>query len=262
MDYAPHRRFAEALAREAGALLLSFYGRVAAREKGPADLVTDADLASQRLVAARIAAEYPDHDLLAEEDGQVGEPGKDWRWVVDPLDGTMNFAHGFPFWCVSIGLEHLGRPVVGAIFDPLHDTLYSGSLGGGATRNGISLAVSRADTLANSLIAAALPTNFTADAGRQLALLGRFSAGTHSVRRTGSTALNLAVLASGGCELAYATSVHPWDVAAGLVLVAEAGGRITDLGGAPYRFDQPTILASNGRVHDSALEVIRSIGPD
>ena len=259
MDYDTLRRFAEGLAREAGAVLLSHYGRVSAREKGPADLVTDADLASQRLVSARLASAYPDHAVLAEEDGQVGEPGKDWRWVVDPLDGTMNFAHGFPLWCVSIGLEHLGVPVVGVIFDPLHGTLYSASRGGGATRDGVPLSVSRVDSMAGALIAAALPTDFAADSARQLSLIAIFSAGTHSIRRTGSTALNLAVLASGGCEIVYATSVHPWDVAAGLVLVAEAGGLVTDIAGGDYKFDQPTILASNGRIHDAAIAAAQSI---
>src|SRR5581483_1569043 len=116
-------------ARRAGAILLDAYGRVSAREKGPQDLVTDADLASQRAIAAMLAEAFPDHTLLAEEEGVTPDPSKPWRWVVDPLDGTVNFAHGVPIWCVSIGLEHRGELVVGVIYHPLNDTLFSAAKG-------------------------------------------------------------------------------------------------------------------------------------
>jgi myo-inositol-1(or 4)-monophosphatase len=250
--------FAERAAREAGGLLVRAFGRVAAREKGPGDLVTEADTASQRLIASRIAAEFPEHTLLAEEEGVVADPAKPWKWVVDPLDGTINFAHGFPFWCVSIGLEHEGRIVVGVVYDPLADILFSATRGGGAKRNGEPLRVSRADSLGSSLVSAGLPTRFAEDAGRQLALYAAFSTGTHSVRRTGSTALNLAYLAAGGFDLYYTTSVHPWDVAAGVLIVEEAGGTVTCLDGSPYRLDQPTLLASNGLVHAEAVDRARA----
>jgi myo-inositol-1(or 4)-monophosphatase len=255
-DYRREAEFAESVAREAGALLVGAFGKVSAREKGPSDLVTEADTASQRLIAARIAATFPDHTLLAEEEGVVADPSRPSKWVVDPLDGTINFAHGFPFWSVSIALEDAGRIVVGVVHDPLADVLFSATRGGGARRNGQAIRASKTSSVASSLISAGLPTRFGEDAARQLRLFEAFSTGTHSVRRTGSTALNLGYIASGAFDLYYTTSVHPWDVAAGVLLVEEAGGTISALDGSPYRLDQPTLLASNGLVHAEALRRI------
>lgn len=255
-DYREYQAAAERMALEAGTVLSEAYGRVAAREKRPGDLVTDADLASQRVIAARIAEAFPDHTLLAEEEGAVPDPARPWRWVVDPLDGTINFAHGFPFWAVSIALEHEGRLVVGVVYNPLTGTMYSGSLGRGATRDGKPVRVSEAETLRDSLITTALPTDFESVADVQLAYFRRFSTGTHSVRRTGSSALNLAILASGGCEVCYAGFMHPWDAAAGVLLVQEAGGRLTGLHGEPYDLYGAGILATNGRVHDESLRFL------
>ena len=255
-DYRPYRDEAERIAREAGTLLRSSYGKVSAREKGPSDLVTDADLASQRLIAERLARAFPDHTLLAEEEGVGADPSKPWRWVVDPLDGTINYAHGFPFWCVSIALEHAGTLVVGVVHNPLSGETYSASLGGGAARDGVPIHVSPADRLAASLIATALPTDFAADVAVQMAYFQRFSTGTHSVRRTGSSALNLAILAAGGFEVCYATFMNPWDAAAGVVLVREAGGVVTDLKGEEYDLYRPPILATNGHVQAEALRAL------
>jgi myo-inositol-1(or 4)-monophosphatase len=162
---------AEQMAREAGDLLRRAYGRVSAREKGPSDLVTEADTASQHLIAGRIAEEFPDHTLLAEEEGVVADPARPWKWIVDPLDGTINFAHGFPFWSVSIALEYAGRLVVGVVHDPLANVTFSAARGGGATRNGETIRVSHTDRLASSLISAGLPTRFDRDADRQAFLL-------------------------------------------------------------------------------------------
>lgn len=260
-DYRKYQGAAEAIAAEAGAVLRDAYGRVAAREKGPADLVTEADLASQRLIARRITEAFPGHTLLAEEEGAETDYANPWRWVVDPLDGTMNFAHGFPFWCVSVALEHAGTLVVGVIHNPLTSDTYSASAGRGATHNGRPVGVSPADRLKASLVAAALPTDFAGDADRQTAYLRRFSTHTHSVRRTGSTALNLAILAAGGCEVCYGTQIHPWDAAAGVVLVREAGGTVTRFDGSPYDLYGLEILASNGRVHDEAVRATREAWP-
>ncbi len=253
--------FAERVAREAGALLLGAYGRVSAREKGPNDLVTEADTATQHLIARRISEEFPDHTLLAEEEGVVADPGKSWKWIVDPLDGTINFAHGFPFWAVSIGLEHNGRLVVGIVYNPLAKIVYSASLGGGTHRNGEPMRVSGANVLKDSLIGAALPTGFDKDADRQLAYFRTMSTDTHSVRRTGSTALNLAFLACGGLDLIYATSVYPWDVAAGILLVTEAGGVVTAIDGSPHQMNQMSLLGSNGLLHAEALQRLGAAWP-
>lgn len=255
--YRDYREAAERIAREAGDLLREHYGRVEASEKAPGDLVTAADLASQRRIAEALADAFPDHTLLAEEEGVRPDPGRPWRWIVDPLDGTMNFAHGYPFWTVSIGLEHAGELVVGVVYDPLGDAMYSASKGAGATLDGRPIRVSGTDRLSRSLIAAAMPVDFAADASRQLALMGRFSTGTHSVRRSGSTAYNLALVAAGRSEVAYGTHVNPWDVAAGVVLVREAGGVVSALDGGPYDVYGPELLATNGAVHEEVVEAVR-----
>jgi myo-inositol-1(or 4)-monophosphatase len=260
-DYRQFRRFAEALSEEAGRLLLHSQGRVSAREKGPADLVTEADLASQALIAQRLRESFPGHTLMAEEEGAETDFANPWRWIVDPLDGTMNFAHGFPYWVVSIGLEHSGRLVAGAIHNPLTSQTYSASLGGGATLGGRSIRVSVVERLESSLIVTGLPTNFAADADRQTAFMRRFSTGTHSLRRTGSSALNLALLATGACEVCYATAMHPWDAAAGVLLVLEAGGAVSRFDGNPYDLYGSEILASNGSVHQEAVDALAQAWP-
>jgi myo-inositol-1(or 4)-monophosphatase len=255
-DYAVYRELAERVAREAGRLLLGAYGQVVAREKGPGDLVTDADVASQRLIAERLSAAFPDHTLLAEEEGAVADPRRPWRWIVDPLDGTINFAHGFPFWCVSIALEHQGELVVGVVHNPLSGDVYSAARGHGAACNGRPVHVSPTETLSASLISTALPTDIRADVDLQMAYLRQFSIGTHSVRRSGSSALNLALLATGGFDVCYATLMNPWDAAAGVILVREAGGIVTRLAGEVYDLYRGDILATNGRVHDAALQAL------
>lgn len=256
-EYQEARKIAEQVARAAGELLLACHGRVAVREKAPGDLVTDADRASQDLIARELQRSFPDHTLLAEEDEVTPDPSCPWRWIVDPLDGTMNFAHGFPLWCVSIGLEHRGELVVGVVHAPLFDTMFSAARDQGLEVNGRPARVSDAKRLCESLIVTGIPVDFAADSQRQLALFSRFSTGTHSVRRTGTTAWNLAMVASGGCELYYGTSAHPWDLAAGVVLVREAGGCVTGLSGEPFDLYRPGILASNRRVHDEAVSAVQ-----
>jgi len=257
-SYREYRAIAEHAAREAGALLLDSYGKVAVREKRPGDLVTEADSASQRRIAAILAGSFPGHTLLAEEDGAEPDPANPWRWIVDPLDGTTNFAHGFPFWCVSIALEHAGELVVGVIHNPLTGQTFGGSKGEGADLDGRPLGVSSAARLRDSLIATGWPTPFEPDSERTLAQAGRMSTGTHSIRRTGSSALNLAYVASGVFDVFYSTAVHPWDVAAGVVLIREAGGTVTSIAGGPYDMYRRELLATNGKVHGETVEALRS----
>ena len=261
LDYSRHLAVARRAATEAGRILLDHYGRVTAREKQPGDLVTDADSASQRSIVATLLGEFPDHTILGEEDDLQADPTNPWRWVVDPLDGTVNFAHGFPFWSVSIGLEHAGELVVGVVFNPVDGQMFAASRGGGAFADDERLRVSSARTLGESLISTGLPTAFAADSPRQLALLDRMATGTHSVRRTGSAALNLAHVAAGHFEVFYATSIHSWDVAAGVALVLEAGGRVTALDGAPHDLDSGGLLATNGVVHDEAVAACLAAWP-
>jgi myo-inositol-1(or 4)-monophosphatase len=261
MDYSVYLDAAERAAVAAGSILKDLFGRVEAREKGPFDLVTEADLASQRRIAAMLGEAFPDHTLLAEEEGVVPDPENPWRWIVDPLDGTINFAHGVPIWCVSIALEHAGELVVGVVHHPLLGTTHSAAKGQGAALNRQPVRVSAAPLLGASLIATGMPTSFAADADRQMAYMRRFSTGTHSVRRTGSSAWNLAMVASGGFDICYATAMNPWDCAAGVVLVREAGGRVTGLHGEPFGTYDGGIVASNGRVHDEALVALREAWP-
>jgi myo-inositol-1(or 4)-monophosphatase len=254
--YREHRLVAERAAKEAGTLLLGLHGKVTAREKRPGDLVTEADSASQRRIGEILSSAFPDSTWLAEEDGVRPDPTNPWRWIVDPLDGTTNFAHGFPFWCVSIGLEHRGELVVGIIHNPITGQTFGATKGGGATLDGRPLRVSSADRLGKSLIATGLPTPFEPDADRSLEHLRRMSTGTHSVRRTGSAALNLAYVASGAFEVFYATRINPWDVAAGVVLIREAGGSVTSIAGEPYDIYRDEILATNGHIHDEVVKAL------
>lgn len=252
--YSKEQLFAESAAREAGAILLGMFGRVSSREKAPGDLITDADLASQRRIAEILREAFPDHTLLAEEEGITPDPSADFRWIVDPLDGTINFAHGVPLWCVSIALEHRGELVAGVVFQPLLNDMFSASKGAGARRNGQPMKVSTTDRLVRSLIVCGMPTDFAGSADRQLALMNRFSTGTHSVRRTGNSAWNLAMTAAGGFDVCYATSIQPWDAAAGIVLVREAGGKVTNLDGTDHDLYKNSILATNGLLHEEAQE--------
>ena len=240
---------------------MSLYGKVAAREKQPGDLVTEADSASQRRIAEILAGAFPDSTLLAEEDGASPDPANPWRWIVDPLDGTINFAHGFPFWCVSIALEHRGELVVGVIHNPITGQTFGATKGQGADLDGEPIRVSKAERLREALISTGMPTPFEPDADRTLALMKRMSSGTHSVRRTGATALNLAYVAAGGFDVFYATKIHPWDVAAGVVLVREAGGSVTALSGGPYDMYSLELLATNGTIHDETVEALALAWP-
>jgi myo-inositol-1(or 4)-monophosphatase len=260
-SYDEYLRVAEVAASEAGKILVAAFGRTLAREKAPFDLVTDADIASQRAIARILSDAFPTHTMLAEEEGVVPEPGNDWRWIVDPLDGTVNFAHGVPLWCVSIALEHRGELVVGVVHHPLNGTVYAAAKGLGATLNGEPIRVSSIDRLTASLISTGMPTDFAADADRQIAYFRRMSTETHSVRRTGTSAWNLALVSAAGFEVFYATSVHPWDAAAGVVLITEAGGTVTGLAGEPYDLYGHGILATNGSVHEQAVRALEEAWP-
>jgi myo-inositol-1(or 4)-monophosphatase len=248
---------AERAARHGGNRLLESYRNVTAREKGPFDLVTDADLASQRVIVETILETHPGHTILGEE-GLQADPTNPWKWIVDPLDGTVNFAHGLPPWCVSIGLEAYGELVVGVIHVPLEQATFRAVKGAGAVLNGQPIQVSSIDSMEGAVIATGFPTYWEPhDPDRLMALFRRFCTRTHSVRRSGSSAWNLAMTAAGAFDICYATVMQPWDAAAGVVLVREAGGQVTDLEGQPYNLERQAILATNGRLHAEALEAIR-----
>ena len=251
---------AAAAAREAGALLREGYDRPkTVHFKGEIDLVTEYDLASEKLLLARIASAFPDHEILSEEAGEIGPPSAS-RWYIDPLDGTTNFAHGFPAFCVSIALETLTEKgpalTVAVVYDPLRDELYTAATGGGAWLNGRRLSVSGLSDLGMALVATGFPYNIRRNPGR---IFDRFLAMqmiSRGVRRAGSAALDLAWTAAGRLDGFWEERLHPWDMAAGALLVSEAGGRVTDFSDRPFDPAMKEVLATNGRLHYNMRQIL------
>jgi myo-inositol-1(or 4)-monophosphatase len=234
-------------AREAGALLLAFAGGpLDVREKGVrGDLVTAADRASEALIVERLRAAFPRAAILGEEGGTTAGTG-DERWIVDPLDGTTNYAHGYPLFCVSIAYEVRGELVAGAIYAPVLNEMYAAEHGAGATCNGAPIRVSTVAAVRDALVCTGfMPARYERN-GENFARLSRCA---QAVRRDGSAALDIAFVARGRFEAFWEFDLHPWDVAAGALLVREAGGTVSAIDGSPFRVDGGSILASNGRVH-------------
>ncbi len=250
---------AEDAARLAGRLLRERIGSVReVRHKGIIDIVTDVDEASERLLRETILAAFPTHSILGEEGGSVQGRDARYRWIVDPLDGTTNYAHGFPFFCVSIGFEVDGEVAVGAVYDPSLDEMFVAQRGVGATLNGAPMHVSDTGVLGRSLLATGFPYD-RALFPRALKGFEIMSLRSMAVRRAGSAALDLCYVACGRFEAYWEWVVRPWDVAAGSLLVAEAGGQISGLDGRPFRVEGGEVLASNGAVHQAMLESLRDI---
>jgi len=228
-------------------------------KKGEIDLVTEVDLECERMCRAVIAERFPDHDVLAEEFGAGPSTGRRsrWRWVFDPLDGTTNYAHGLPIYCASLGLEIDGRTEVGAVYDPTRRELYTATRGGGAHLNGQPLGVSETSTLIDALLVTGFPYDVHKQAGDLVALFGAFLSRARAVRRLGSAALDLCYVAAGRFEAFWEQHLKPWDVSAGALIVEEAGGRVTGMDGSPFDAAAAHLVASNGRVHEEVLTVIR-----
>ena len=248
----------EKIAREAGALLLdAFQRRIGFTYKGDADLVTEADRASEKLITGRIAELWPTHDLVGEE-GARRETGSEYRWYIDPLDGTTNFAHGFPVFCVSVALEQRGERIAGVIYDPTRDELFSAEKGRGAVLNGKRISVSRVENLAECLAGTGFPSH-KRHKNPNIHFYHEITLRTHGVRRAGSAALDLASVASGRLDAFWEFNLNPWDTAAGVLLVEEAGGRVTDMRDGPWQLDSRETLASNGRVHADFVRMMDDI---
>lgn len=246
-------------ARRGGEVLLERYHRTREvdTKTNDADLVTDADRASEAVVAGLIRARHPDHALLAEEGTRGGPEGR-YRWVVDPLDGTVNYAYRIPHWCVSVAVEDDAGPVVGVIFDPLRDELFVAARGGGATLNGAPLAVRDTDRLSDAL----LVTGFAYDRGdraRNVPVFSRFAVECRGIRRLGSAALDLAYVAAGRLHGYWELGLKRWDVAAGLLLVAEAGGLATGFEDGERPLDTGRVVAAGPGLHPRMREVIADI---
>jgi myo-inositol-1(or 4)-monophosphatase len=244
-------------ARRAGAVLEGWRDRFQVSEKGRCDLVTDADLASQHVIRDLLLGQYPDHDFLGEEDKKrAAPPGRDSppTWIVDPLDGTTNYVHDCPMYCVSIGLQIAGALVAGVIFDPSRQELFWAGHGLGAWLADRRLHTTKASRLQDALLATGFPPDLR---GQEKALdwWRFFSLRTQSLRRTGSTALNLAYVAAGRFDGYWGFDNHPWDVAAGVLLVREAGGLVTNIDGSPYNPFTSDALATNGHLHRTMVDL-------
>ncbi|MDP2855283.1 MAG: inositol monophosphatase family protein [Smithellaceae bacterium] len=247
--------FAQNLARQAGRLLVEkltknnqiYY-------KGTIDLVTEADKMSEKLILAEISLRYPDHGILSEESAAKNERAA-MRWIIDPLDGTTNYAHGFPFFCVSIALEKEGTVILGVIYDPTRDDLFTASRAGGAYLNGKKLQVSSVNDLSRGLLATGFPYDIRVSPDNNLNFFNAMAVKAQAIRRSGAAALDLAYLAAGRFDGFWELKLKPWDTAAGCLMVIEAGGVISDMAGEKWDLLSPGLVASNGLIQEQMLKV-------
>ena len=257
-----------AIAREAGALLMSyFHRRLKIEYKGDADLVTAADRAAEVMIRSRIRERWPGHDVLGEEQG-LSDQGSEYRWYVDPLDGTTNFAHGYPVFCVSIALEHQrieqrssgkpGRRIAAVVYDPTRDEMFSAEQGRGAQLNGELIQVSKTAALKESLLATGFPSH-KRHKNPNIYFYHQITLHSHGVRRAGSAALDLCNVACGRFDGFWEFNLNPWDTAAGVLIVEEAGGKVTRFDGSAFEIDSRETLASNGLIHDALVREFEDI---
>ena len=224
--------------------------------KSRADYVTEVDVASERAIREVIRSRHPDHAILGEEGGETGA-NAEWRWVVDPLDGTTNFIRGIPFFAVSVGLERRGEPVVGVVVDPVRGVEWRAARGDGAFVNGSRMRVSREQDAAHALVLTGIPFRKLDKLDLYLPGLQRVALATAGIRRMGSAALDLASVAGGHAEAFWEYGLGRWDLCAGIVLIEEAGGRVTDLHGGAGHLETGDVLATNGAVHEALLSCVR-----
>jgi len=251
--------FAIQTARDAGRLLADRLGRISQiQNKGEIELVTEVDVASEQLIIDRIKTRHPRHTILAEESGESIDSALsqgEWKWIIDPLDGTTNFAHGYPCFCVSIALEHNGTIEIGVVYDPMRDEMFAAERGQGASLNGKPMRVSQIDNLNRALLC----TGFPYDVRERSEFARHFTSfimNAQAVRRDGAAALDLAYVACGRFDGFWEEGLKPWDVAAGVLLIEEAGGRVSNYDNSPFSIYRPPILASNGLLHQEMMRVL------
>jgi myo-inositol-1(or 4)-monophosphatase len=248
----------------AGAVLQDYLGKLedAITEKGrPGDLVTAADKASEKLILEIIYRHFPNHSILAEESGKLGDQKNEFLWVIDPLDGTTNYAHQYPCFAVSIGLFVEGVPQLGVIYDPFHDELFQAAAGLGAKRNRRPIQVSQTRELSKSLLTTGFAYDRRETSDNNYAEFCHLTHLTQGVRRGGSAALDLAYVACGRVDGYWERGIAPWDIAAGIILVQEAGGKVTAYDGTPVKIDSGRILATNGYLHQSLSQELMQVPP-
>jgi myo-inositol-1(or 4)-monophosphatase len=264
MDYEAILQAAIDIAHEAGALVREAFPQTALTEvefKGAVNPFTETDTAAEAHIIRRLQEAFPDHRFFAEE-----THGENWRawdepgpptWLIDPLDGTVNFSHGYPFVGVSLALLADGQSVVGVVYDPLRDETFAASAGGGTTRNGQPVHVSPVERLADAFLATGFPYDRRTAIDNNTQRVDHFLRRSHGVRRAGAAVLDLSYVACGRLDGFWEKGLHPWDVAAASLIVQEAGGRVTDFDGGPNFLSGEFFLASNGHIHDEMLRVIR-----
>jgi myo-inositol-1(or 4)-monophosphatase len=240
------------IAREAGQLLMGyFHGRVKIEYKGDADLVTEADRASEKLILERIREHWPSHEVIGEEGGRI-ETGGEYRWYVDPLDGTTNFAHGLPVFCVSLGLTLQGKRRAAVLYDPTRDELFAAERGRGAFLNGQKIEVSKTPRLVQALLGTGFPSH-KRHKNPNIYFYHQLTLRSHGVRRAGSAALDLASVACGRLDGFWEFNLNAWDTAAGILIVEEAGGKVTGFRGEALEVTDRDVVASNGLLHAELL---------
>ena len=223
--------------------------------KGDINLVTEADRISEEMITSMINRQFPDHDILAEE-FTITDRGSDYRWIIDPLDGTTNYAHGYPVFCISIALERVGEIILGVIYNPMLDEMFVAERGEGAFLQGRKIHVSAAINLSESLVATGFPYDVRENSQDTLTYFNEMIPRARAIRRAGSAALDLAYLAAGRFDGFWEFGLKPWDTAAGWLIVEEAGGVVTDMSGGGYYLESPVIVASNNRIHKELMEAL------
>lgn len=250
-------KVAREAAREAGEMLrTNFHERREIHFKGMVDLVTNFDKDAQDMIYTRLSSAFPDHDFIAEE-GLIRKKGAEYRWVIDPLDGTTNYAHRFPIFTVSIALEKKGRVILGVVNDPMREEMFSAAEGEGAFLNGRRVKVSSVTDLNRSLLATGFPYDVRVSDVNNIDHFNHFLVRAQAIRRCGSAAMDLCYVACGRFDGFWELKLSPWDMAAGCLIVREAGGRTSDFEGNEFSIYKPEVLASNGRIHEQMRDVLR-----
>jgi myo-inositol-1(or 4)-monophosphatase len=257
-DLTKEQQVAEEAAKRAGTSLLRMLGRVRnIRKKGPIDLVTEADLRAERIILEAIRNNFPGDNILSEEAGTRNASASARTWIIDPLDGTTNFAHGFPFFAVSIALQLEHEPVLGVVYIPSSKELFKASRGQGAFLNKRPIRVSKTAGIVDALLGTGFPYYVHEQAQRLVPLFGRMIVAAQGVRRPGAASIDLAYLAAGRFDGFWEEGLKPWDTAAAIVLVEEAGGVVSTFDGSPYSPYENTIVAANPAIHPEMLKILR-----